>query len=549
MKEQTMQTDRRPTHTSYTVTCPVCGGSPLCPHRAPGYVESLPSVNALRTSNGSSVWIDPTALSSQLIAPPQKTHEKISDEAAQRSSSSEHERVKVSPKYRRSQFLQGNDIIRTSTAPQSPMWQYDSPNYQVESSLPSLSLVVSESPTQPKPPVSVTPVPAYIDKIDTVPLPSRFASVVDGPSREKNGQLNSWTAGGAAQSPYARRIAERTRHKGASRWRQNVSLNPLDRLRWWLLCPGRIEFLLWLGGTILLMTLTCVLLLVTALSFAWITPGQQSATSSLTDTSNVATDVHQTVTAITTPGLTLMLLDKGPLLPGQSVHLRGQGFTANGHVNFTFDIEHPFLDENGEPLTVETDRQGVFTVTLLLGYPPAWVMGPHIIVAHDLATHHRAAVSLTLASGLFGKKGTATPAPGATDTPTPGDPGIFPTPVGQTPVPVTPSPGVPTPDITPTSTQAGTPSPTETVGTTPTTAPGKTPTPHTTPTAHIQPSATSTHAATGSSLSDALDNSYAKAQERLITPAVLFIGLWVFLFMLAMAMFGLAGVLRKQRQR
>jgi hypothetical protein len=43
-------------------------------------------------------------------------------------------------------------------------------------------------------------------------------------------------------------------------------LNPLERVRWWLLYPGRIEFLLLAGGTLLLLGITTMLVLVTALS-------------------------------------------------------------------------------------------------------------------------------------------------------------------------------------------------------------------------------------------------------------------------------------------
>jgi len=52
--------------------------------------------------------------------------------------------------------------------------------------------------------------------------------------------------------------------------RQNLFLlNPLERVRWWLLYPGRIEFLLLAGGTLLLLGITTLLILVTVLSLGF----------------------------------------------------------------------------------------------------------------------------------------------------------------------------------------------------------------------------------------------------------------------------------------
>ncbi len=41
---------------------------------------------------------------------------------------------------------------------------------------------------------------------------------------------------------------------------------PLERIRWWLLYPGRIEFLILAGGTLLLLGITTLLVLVMTLS-------------------------------------------------------------------------------------------------------------------------------------------------------------------------------------------------------------------------------------------------------------------------------------------
>jgi hypothetical protein len=43
-------------------------------------------------------------------------------------------------------------------------------------------------------------------------------------------------------------------------------LNPLERIRWWLLYPGRLEFLLLAGGTLLLLGSTTLLVLLMVVS-------------------------------------------------------------------------------------------------------------------------------------------------------------------------------------------------------------------------------------------------------------------------------------------
>lgn len=47
---------------------------------------------------------------------------------------------------------------------------------------------------------------------------------------------------------------------------KSLRLSLLERVRWWLLYPGRIEFLIWSGGTLLLLFITVVLVMMTMLS-------------------------------------------------------------------------------------------------------------------------------------------------------------------------------------------------------------------------------------------------------------------------------------------
>src|SRR5437763_3162635 len=74
--------------------------------------------------------------------------------------------VKVRPRYTRSIFVpEDGDVTRIPTLPQPTMWQYETPEYQAESSLSSLSLVVADAPTTPP----VHQPESKIDKRDSLP--------------------------------------------------------------------------------------------------------------------------------------------------------------------------------------------------------------------------------------------------------------------------------------------------------------------------------------------------------------------------------------------
>src|SRR5713226_4628055 len=208
--------------------------------------------------------------------------------------------------------VESSTLVNTQRT--SPVWQHESPNFQAESSLPALSLLVSETPTQPEVEAGAKTTRRLprVDEIDTAPpQPSRVlvpvtsqSNVValSGPGRTsidsqqtKGSDPVSWTAGAASQSSYAQLISARGKRKKSP---HGISLNPLDRVRWWLLRPGRIEFVLWLGGTILLVSVTCALLLVTAFSFDWFAPRSAGITSS--SISGTATQARQATTTVST---------------------------------------------------------------------------------------------------------------------------------------------------------------------------------------------------------------------------------------------------------
>lgn len=449
----------------------------------------------------------------------------------------------------------------------SAFWQYESPDFQAASSLPALSLLVSEAPTLPQLESNskTTGRLSGIDEIDTVPsldeahsmessramvpLTSQPDVVAFGRSdgvavnvfASNESSPSSWTAGEAAQSSYAQLIATRSKHK---KHRSTISFNLLDRVRWWLLHPGRIEFVLWLGGTVLLVCVTCVLLLVTAFSLALIAPG--SAGTSSTNLAGTSKRAQQTTTLTPTSGLVLIRTDTGLLLPGQPIHLRGQGFSIHGHIKFMFDDTQPLLDQDGKSDSTQADAHGAFSTTVRLNANLPWLAGRHTIVAHDLATNHVAKLVIILASGPINTGGVSnTPVPSTS-------PGV--TPTSSTGGQPKPTPGGPTPVSSPpavTPTAASTPPVTATVGTTPTSTPTVGTTPTVTPTVATTAGSTPAASPTASGSSN-LGNALSHAGDLSLGKQLTTLSPWVWLmvacYSLSMVLLGLAGVLHKRHR-
>jgi hypothetical protein len=417
---------------------------------------------------------------------------------------------------------------------------------------------ISEEPTQPglEAQGKVTPDVTRIDEITTVPPGNVYHAITTSmpmvpvnsqykvtsfrrPDRTSTHILlsqgvdaNSWTAGQASESPYARLISSKERRK---RPHIAVSLNPIDRLRWWLLRPGHIEFILWLGGTVLLVAVTCVLLFVIACSFKWITPGIIRPAS--TNTFGTSTTSGQPSTVIATSKLVLIRMDKGPILLGQPIQLRGEGFSPYGHIRFMFDGALHLFDQNGQSSSSQANGQGVFATSLVLDTNLPWNPGPHYISAQDLTTKQIATLQIILSPAPIGKGLPNTPvssypsvATPPAVTPIPSVTSDQPTPVRQTPVPITPSP------------RPVTPSPVSTVGTTPIV----TPTLETSPIVGTTPGVTTSNVvrtAGSSGLGSALDHpggTYLGNQLTRLSPLV---WLMIACYCLSLIVLGLAGVL------
>ena len=355
----------------------------------------------------------------------------------------------------------------------------------------------------------------------------------------------SWTAGKAANSTYARLIADPGLRK--RRQRHTLALNPLDRVRWWLLHPGRIEFILWLFGTLLLIAVTCSLLLLTAFSLNWFTPALPGVvTSSTSAKASIDSGTQPSPTVTTTPGLSLTLLDKGPFLPGQPVHLRGQGFSHHGNISFSCNGTWTIVNQNDQALTVRADADGTFTVTIWTEGGSGWHMGHNMVIARDMKTNHLAAIDVVLDAPPIGKSGPTTPVSPSTPGAAPTSPshGPLPTPVGQTPVPITPTVTTtppPAPSPSPTSVPPA-PSPTQVPpAPSPTSTVASTPTPTDTPSNDSNGTGSSS---LGNDLSSSSVNAALPSYLAGFNPLVV---LMIVCYALALALLGVAGVLHRRK--
>ena len=69
---------------------------------------------------------------------------------------------------------------------------------------------------------------------------------------------------------------------------------------------------------------------------------------------------------------------------GQSLRAHGDHFGANDPIHFLLDSTKPVFASNGSALIAQSDSQGSFDVTILVG--KNWVIGAHIIAATDTRT-------------------------------------------------------------------------------------------------------------------------------------------------------------------
>jgi hypothetical protein len=172
-----------------------------------------------------------------------------------------------------------------------------------------------------------------------------------------------------------------------------LAFRPFDHVRWWLLYPGRLEFVLWLSGALFLLIATCLLLLFSFLSVSSTQNDNVRATEAIgSDSPSFASCSPMTcggsISVTSVAGVQLTLLDTGQVLVNESLHLEGQGFTPHGAVNLTYDDWLPC-----QPAIVHADAYGTFRVTVLLTHAGA---GDHRITAYDAASTHTIVLPIKL---------------------------------------------------------------------------------------------------------------------------------------------------------
>jgi len=336
-----MQTDTWLTGTPYPERCPLCsqplpGNSNICPKC--GFTAHEPVRPA-----SSALSQNPVSRSPRQPNPITPIPARASAQRGQSSPGALSRRVPNSDAHGAS----------LSAAPEQQFegWQHNSSGYEAASSLSSLSLIIAETPTAPpRATQRLTPIPdsPHIDELDTLPPPASSRqqgahlsaqSVVPGslslrlddievpelasissdtllplideidtvPERDSGASLAlvpvapdahavavdaaSWTAG-PTTTARAQLIATRSNQR---KRQHEHHFHVLDRLRWWLLRPGHIEFSLWLVGSILLFGITFLLLLATVLSL--MLPGLTGRGNSLSPTTQ--STGHQVSIAIT----------------------------------------------------------------------------------------------------------------------------------------------------------------------------------------------------------------------------------------------------------
>jgi hypothetical protein len=359
----------------------------------------------------------------------------------------------------------------------------------------------AEMDTQPPdqaPRVRETAKLPFEEELEPVPQisPAEDQTVADVPI-----EMVSWTAGRGAHSLFAQRIAQRTSQAIPQR---ALAFHPFDRLRWWLLYPGRLEFVLWLSGTLFLLATTCLLFFV---SFWSLAPLRDASSVSSVAVSNAPTPspcarsqpvgMCGSISVTSSAGVKLLVMDTNQLLVGKAVHLDGLGFTPYGTVNLAYDAWLPCL-----PASVRADAHGSFQAAVVL---PHATPGVHRLAAYDIVSTHTVVLPMMLVSTTSPTGPVPTtsvaPRPVATTivtqvtpspvinqptpvlaTPTPQPTSIIhptPTPVVATPTPIPPTP-TPTPTrVPPTPTPQPTvlPTPRQSVTPIPTSSPIPTPTP------------------------------------------------------------------------
>src|SRR5579862_2983502 len=210
--------------------------------------------------------------------------------------------VRVRPMYPRVQAREEEleDISAVPTQPPATAWKYESPFYEAESSLPALSVAISEfSPLSPRTdpalggPDPLSPEVQRPSIEEHSPATNRRQKVVTdrlSAAQESDiAEFDTYPPARAAQPSMVQMSPASNVQMGlngsvpslpgifpaVSKLRSGQGAMSLwDSLRWWLLYPRRIEFVLWVSGSLLLLGVTVGLVLLTTLSLSMQTARQ-----------------------------------------------------------------------------------------------------------------------------------------------------------------------------------------------------------------------------------------------------------------------------------
>jgi hypothetical protein len=140
------------------------------------------------------------------------------------------------------------DLTCIPTMPQPrAIWQYETLHYVAESSLATFSLALTDTA---EPDTLADPLVASVAEKRRSGALRREHSIIERLYKHDVADVDT--------------VPPLVSHAFGVGIKSAFSLHPIDHLRWWLLQPGRLEFLMWLVGTIFLIgvsILLCLLLL------------------------------------------------------------------------------------------------------------------------------------------------------------------------------------------------------------------------------------------------------------------------------------------------
>lgn len=294
--------------------------------------------------------------------------------------------VKVRPRYPRAYSVTETlerDVTRIPTMPPAvAIWQYETPQYEAESSLSSLSLAISEATRLRSP---------AIDELDTSP------PVPDTPSLEEKKRDSKHKYAPTLSSWIDRTEVKTTPEYVGPQEALDASVSsPFDRFRWWLLLPGRIELILWICGTLVLICVTGLLVFMLAVSSGFFHTQQNASTvicSSQESVQSAATGRENCTlsTVSSSSGLQITMLNGDLMETGRVLRLRGQGFHRLGRITITHDANVPC-----QPNIIQADEQGEFAVVIKLDDKGYWGAGRHQIKINDTESKHSIILTVML---------------------------------------------------------------------------------------------------------------------------------------------------------